>query len=172
MESLLLQIKQKTSFQKKTPPPKKICRSQLWEPGVVTRFGNYLYSQMSKFSIASRWLKSSRILAFAKGWIWVFLVLIAGLSYMNLQSGPNLLEVPCIPECELISVNDAGVPLGGMKVLIPLVRQQILESFRLFDGQSYGNTFKNIIHFSQQGEEGPSGWETGPYGGTSGIIFQ
>lgn len=85
----------------------------------------------------------------------MFLVLIAGLSYMNLQSGPNLLEVPDFSE--LISVNDAGVPLGGMKVLIPLVRQQILESFRLFDGQSYGNTFKNIIHFSQQGEEGPSG---------------
>lgn len=76
---------------------------------------------------------------------------------MNLQSGPNLLEVPCIPECELISVNDAGVPLGGMKVLIPLVRQQTLESFRLFDGQPCGKTFKNIIHFSQQAEEGPSG---------------
>lgn len=48
----------------------------------------------------------------------MFLVLIAGLSYMNLQSGPNLLEVPDFSE--LISVNDAGVPLGGMKVLIPL----------------------------------------------------
>lgn len=76
---------------------------------------------------------------------------------MNLQSGLNLLEVPCIPECVLISVNDAGVPLGGTKVLLPLVRQQTLESFRLFDGQLCGKSFKNMINFSQQGEEDPSG---------------
>lgn len=51
------------------------------------------------------------------------------------------------------------------------MRQQTLESFRLFDGQSYEKSFKNVINFSQQGEEDPSGLETGLYGGTSGIIF-
>lgn len=43
MESVLLQIKQKTLFQKKP----QTCRSQFWEPAVVTSFGNYFYSQIT-----------------------------------------------------------------------------------------------------------------------------
>lgn len=74
-----------------------------------------------------------------------------------MQSSLNLFEVLCIPECALISVNDAGLPLGEMKVLIPLVRKQTLETFRHSDGQPCGKSFKDMIPFFQQGEEDPSG---------------